>query len=99
MAPRAAPLAVRISLNDMPGTPCLRRASTAASSIRSRVLCVTGSPAPLTRTVILLDSEVTRMYVLANRGVYMPFTVTAPHGVLTASGRQQVIPLLTKAAL
>ena len=29
----------------------------------------------------------------------MPLTVTAPHGVLTASGRQQIIPLLSKAAI
>jgi phenylpyruvate tautomerase PptA (4-oxalocrotonate tautomerase family) len=29
----------------------------------------------------------------------MPLAVTAPHGVLTASGRQQIIPLLSKAAI
>jgi len=29
----------------------------------------------------------------------MPLTVTAPHGVLTASGRQQIIPRLSAAAI
>lgn len=29
----------------------------------------------------------------------MPLTVTAPQGVLTASGRQQIIPLLSQAAI
>src|SRR4051794_28352650 len=29
----------------------------------------------------------------------MPITVTAPRGVLTASGRQQVLPLLSRAVL
>jgi hypothetical protein len=29
----------------------------------------------------------------------MPFTVTAPHGVLTASGKQEILPLLTQAML
>jgi len=29
----------------------------------------------------------------------MPITVTAPHGVLTANGRQQVLPLLSRAAI
>ena len=29
----------------------------------------------------------------------MPITVTAPRGVLTASGRQQVLPLLSRAVI
>jgi hypothetical protein len=29
----------------------------------------------------------------------MPITVTAPHGVLTAGGRQQVLPLLSRAVV